>query len=199
MPNKHLTSDDYAAAANSLGVPVAAVRAVTEVESKGSGFVDEVRPVILFERHIMRRQLSAAGRSDVAELEAKSPSIVNSKPGGYVGGTAEWDRLWLATQIDRKCALESCSWGLFQIMGFHWKVLGYASVQEFVNAMYQGEGSQLDAFVRFIKVSPNLMKALKKQDWAALARGYNGPAYAKNHYDTRLAAAFEKFSKTGVA
>lgn len=199
MTDKRLKPEDFTAAAAVLGVPVAAIRAVTEVESKGSGFVDDNRPVILFERHIMRRQLAATGRKDLPNLESKFPSIVNSKPGGYLGGKAEWDRLATAANIDRTSALESCSWGLFQIMGFHWKLLGYTSVQEFVNAMYRSEGGQLDAFVRFIKANPNLLKALKDQDWTAFAKGYNGPAYETNRYDTRLAAAFAKFNKQEAA
>lgn len=192
---KKLDQDDFAKAASALGVPVAAVRAVTEVESKGSGFLPDGRPVILFERHIMRRQIEKMGRKDVADLQVKFPSIVNRQPGGYKGGAAEHERLGVAAAINRQCALESCSWGLFQIMGFHWKLLGYESVQAFVNAMYRSEGDQLDAFVRFIKANPNLLRALRAQDWAAFASGYNGPAYVKNAYHTKLATAFAKHSK----
>lgn len=198
MTDKRLKAEDYSAAAAALGVPVAAIRAVTDVESKGSGFHDDGRPLILFERHIMRRQLKAIGKN-VDDLEAKFPIVVNSKSGGYKGGKAEHDRLGIAASIHRQCALESCSWGLFQIMGFHWKLLGYASVQEFVNAMYRDEAAHLDAFVRFIKANPHLHKALKAQDWTALARGYNGPAFAVNKYDVKLAAAFDKHSKQEAA
>lgn len=195
MTDRHLTPEDYSRAAKALDVPVAAIHAVTEVESKGSGFLADGRPVILFERHIMRRQLEKMGRKDLDDLQVKFPSYVNKQPGGYKGGAAEHERLGLAATIHRQCALESCSWGLFQIMGFHWKVLGYESVQAFVNAMYRSEGDQLDAFVRFIKVNPNLLRALKAQDWAAFASGYNGPAYLNNSYHIKLAAAFARHAK----
>lgn len=195
MTEKRLTQDDYSRAAKALDVPVAAVRAVTEVESKGSGFLPDGRPVILFERHIMRRQLEKLGRKDVADLQVKFPSIVNRQPGGYKGGAAEHERLGVAATINRQCALESASWGSFQIMGFHWKLLGYESVQAFVNAMYRSEGDHLDAFVRFIKANPNLLRALRAQNWAAFAAGYNGPAYRTNQYDTKLATAFARHSK----
>lgn len=201
MPqSKQLTSDDYARAAAALGVPVAAVKAVTDVESNGKGFLPDGRPLILFERHIMRRQLVAAGHAmDATHYELTEPSIVNSKPGGYVGGAREWDRLARAIEINRPCALESASWGLFQIMGFHWKLLGFASVQAFVNAMYASEGAQLDAFVAFVKANSNLLRALKAKDWPGFARGYNGPAYAKNNYDTKLAAAYARHTKSEAA
>ena len=192
---KKLDQDDFAKAASALGVPVAAIRAVTEVESKGSGFLPDGRPVILFERHIMRRQLEKMGRKDLADLQAKFPSIVNRQTGGYKGGAAEHERLGVAATINRQCALESCSWGLFQVLGVHWKLLGYASIQDFVNAMYRNEAGHLDCFVRFIKANPNLLRAIRAQDWAAFAAGYNGPAYVKNAYHTKLATAFAKHSK----
>ncbi|QMV32879.1 hypothetical protein D1_00053 [Ralstonia phage Dimitile] len=198
--SKQLTADDYARAATALGVPVAAVKAVTEVESNGKGFLPDGRPLILFERHIMRRQLVAAGHAmDAARYNLTDPNIVNSKPGGYVGGAGEWDRLARAIEINRPAALESASWGLFQIMGFHWKLLGFASVQAFVNAMYTSEGAQLDAFVAFVKANPNLLRALRAKNWPDFARGYNGLAYANNRYDTKLAAAYACHSKTGAA
>ncbi|QMV32639.1 endolysin [Ralstonia phage Cimandef] len=198
--SKQLTADDYARAATALGVPVAAVKAVTEVESNGKGFLPDGRPLILFERHIMRRQLVAAGHAmDAARYNLTDPNIVNSKPGGYVGGAGEWDRLARAIEINRPAALESASWGLFQIMGFHWKLLGFASVQAFVNAMYTSEGAQLDAFVAFVKANPNLLRALRAKNWPDFARGYNGPNFAANKYDTKLAAAYACHSKTGAA
>lgn len=196
MMDKRITPDDFARAAKDLGVPVAAIRAVTDVESRGSGFMPDGRPVILYERHIMRRQLVKNGREDQARHYAMTAAdIVNATPGGYQGGAGEWDRLARAIEIHRQSALESCSWGLFQIMGFHWKLLGYPSVQAFVNAMYRSEGDQLDAFVRFVKANPNLLSALKARDWARFAAGYNGPGYAANKYDTKLAAAFARHAK----
>ena len=42
---------------------------------------------------------------------------------------------------------------------------------------------------------PQMETLLKAKDWANFARGYNGPAYAKNRYDVKLAAAYAKFSK----
>lgn len=199
--SKSLTPDDYSRAAKALNVPIAAIKAVTDVESRGSGFLaDGVRPVILFERHIMRRQLIAHGHADLAASSMlMRPDIVNSTPGGYKGGEAEWSRLDDAVKIDRQSALESASWGLFQIMGFHWKTLGYASVQDFVNAMYRDEGAQLDAFVLFVKANPNLATALRNRNWASFAAGYNGPGYRANKYDEKMAAAFARHNGEAAA
>lgn len=193
---KALTEKDIKAAARKLGVQVAAIKAVTEVESKESGFLPSGRPVILFERHIMYRRLSGNRRDQAAR---DFPGLVNRKPGGYVGGESEWRRLQRACAIDRKSCIESASWGLFQIMGFHWQALGYASAADFSEAMHQNEGQQLEAFVRFIKQGRNLHKALKDRDWADFAERYNGPAYARNQYDTRMAAAYDRHRRMGRA
>ncbi|KAB0477682.1 DUF3380 domain-containing protein [Pseudomonas tolaasii] len=196
-----LRNHDLVNAAERLGVPLAAIYAVNEVESKGKGFLDNGKPVILFERHIMYRQLAKVRRvgDDPAEvkrhaddLAAANPALVNPKAGGYIGGTAEHQRLAMARLIDDTAALESASWGAFQIMGFHWQRLGYASVQDFVAAMSAGESQQFDAFTRFIETDPVLHKALKARKWAEFARLYNGPDYLRNLYDTKLQRAYER-------
>ena len=97
-----------------------------------------------------------------------------------------------AQVIDRQCALESASWGAFQIMGYHWKTCGYETLQQFINAQQTAAG-QLNSFVRFIQADSRLSRALKAKDWATFARIYNGPGYAANKYDVKLAAADKKF------
>lgn len=194
---RKLTETDYQRAAEDLGVPVAAVKAVTEVESRGDGFLPDGRPVVLFERHIMyRRVRDKFGSAEAQKYFERYPDLINPTPGGY-GKTAEQPNRMgrAAVSIDRDCALESASWGLFQIMGFHWESLGYESLQQFVNAMYRSEGDQLEAFVRFIKVNAGVHQALKRLDWVGVARGYNGPNYSINKYDTRLADAYNKALK----
>lgn len=199
--SKQLTTADYQKAADDLGVPLASVLAVTEVESRGSGFLANGHPVILFERHIMfRRVRDKFGQRKAEQLSAQYPDVISASAGGYGTTASQPGRLdRAAALIDRDAALESASWGLFQIMGFHWKALGYARLQDFINAMYRSEAAQLDAFVRFIKINPALHKALKARDWAAFAKGYNGPGYAANKYDTKLASAFVRHNKQEAA
>jgi len=201
-----LKNTDLVNAAERLGVPLASVYAVNEVESKGSGFLDNGKPVILFERHIMYRQLAkvrhegddpAALKRHADQLATTNPAIVNPKSGGYAGGSAEHQRLATARLIDDTAALESASWGAFQIMGFHWQRLGYSSVQDFIAAMSAGESQQFDAFVRFIETDPVLHKALRGRKWAEFAKLYNGPDYQRNLYDIKLQRAYERHDDCG--
>lgn len=192
VPNsKHLTHAAVMAAAAALEVDEASVLTISEVEAGGDGFLPDGRPDILFERHIMHKRLANAG-FDADALSISYQNLVNTKRGGYAGGAAEYSRFLNACSIDTACAIESTSWGMFQIMGFHWEALGYDSAQAFMACMQKTEGDHLDAFVRFVKADPALNKALKSRKWAEFARIYNGPAYKENLYDTKLARAYER-------
>ena len=193
--NKRLTEAQIAAQAKALGIEVAALRAVIEVECKGSGFNADGTPVILFERHVFRQRLIANGKAVVADKVVRErPDLCSKSTGAYGLYSAQHGRLNAAAQYHRDSALESASWGIGQVMGYHWHALGYPSLQAFINAMYKDEASQLDAMCRYIKVN-NLVNALKNKDWKSFAHSYNGAAYAKNSYDVKLGNAYKKWSK----
>ena len=192
---KLLSEADLERAAERLGVQLAALKAVNTVESNGRGFLDDGRPVILYERHIAYHLLAEDNLAPET-FWTKYPNLINPKRGGYLGNAAEWSRLSRARQImPPEIADAACSWGQFQIMGFHWQALGYESIDQFVNAMHRSEADQLDAFCRFIEADAALHKALKARSWATFARLYNGPAYKANSYDTRLASAYARYNK----
>jgi hypothetical protein len=183
-----LSEADYQAAAEMLKCEIAAIKAVAEVESRGEGFLSDGRPKILFERHKFHK--FTGGRFD-----GSHPDISNAKAGGYGnGGTHQWDRFDEAAALDRTAAIKSCSWGKFQLMGFNFVACGFATLDDFHAAMLKSEGEHLKAFCNFIAAS-NLSGALRNFKWAALAEGYNGKDYRINQYDTKLAAAYKKYSK----
>ncbi|MDI1221845.1 N-acetylmuramidase family protein [Acinetobacter sp.] len=194
--NKKLTELQIKNQATALGIEIASLRAVIEVECKGSGFNSDGTPVILFERHVMRQRLIAnnGGNTFIADqMMIKRPDLCNKTVGGYGLYSAQHGRLNAAAQFSRTSALESASWGLGQVMGYHWKALEYPTLQSFINAMYKDEASQLDAMCRYIKIN-NLVNALKNKDWKTFAKGYNGKNYAINNYDVKLANAYKKWS-----
>jgi LysM repeat protein len=185
---KTMTAADWQRAANSLGVDVASIKAVADVEAAGGGFLSNGDPKILFEAHQFSR---LTGR----RYDSTHPGISSRRWNRslYKGGAAEHTRLKEAAALNETAALKSASWGKFQIMGFNYKTAGYSSVQAFVKDMRASEGKQLDAFVNFIKSNPSMHRALKNHDWATFARLYNGSGYAQNHYDTKIAQAYVKF------
>ncbi len=181
-----LSSDDIERGAARLGVSTAALRAVIAVETTGGGFVDDELPKILFEGHVFHR-LTGGAHAD------ERPDLCHPRwtKAHYRGGRGEYDRLLAAIELDADAALASCSWGLGQVLGSNHAVCGFDHIDDFVNAMAAGEGRQLDAMVGFI-AHHGLAEHLRDEAWAAFARRYNGPGYAANAYDTKLAAAFAR-------
>ena len=194
--SKALTEEAIREAANNLGVDVACVKAVAEVESLGNGFNSTGMVKILFERHKFYKFIAQKyGTPKANQLAAMHPDICSPKAGGYTSSTAtEHKRLDKAIAIDRECAMKSASWGRFQVMGFNHAAAGFSNVEDFCVAMWKSEDEHLRAFVNFIKADANMHRHLKNRNWAAFANAYNGPAYAQNKYDTKLAAAYRKYS-----
>jgi hypothetical protein len=186
--SRPLTSDGVASAAEAISVSAQEVWTVISVETAACGFLADRRPQILFERHIFHRLTN--GKFD-------DGNISDPNPGGYgAGGAHQYDRLASAIALDRIAALQSASWGLGQILGMNFGAAGFTSVDSMVQAMSDREDAQLAAVSAFIAQN-RLDRALKTHDWTSFARGYNGPAFATNHYDVRLRGEFQKLS-TGV-
>jgi hypothetical protein len=171
-----------------LRIGAAELWAVFEVETSGCGFIPDRRPLILYERHIFSKYTNH-------QFDANHPDISNQKRGGYGSrGANQYVRLNEAIALDRRAGLRSTSWGIGQVMGFNAEDAGFRDVEEMVAAMSVSEQQQLRAFAGEI-THKRLDSALRGHDWVTFARGYNGPAYSENSYDTRLAAAYQKFSR----
>ena len=192
MMSKFLTKLQVVAAANELDVEYAALKSVLEVECRSSGFFSTGEPAILFERHVFWRRLgNIRWFTKRLQIMAKHPRVCNKFSGGYGRFSGQHKKLAVAVRYNRDVALESASWGIGQVMGYHWEKLGYPSLQAFINDMYESEAKQLEAVVRYIKHF-NLDGALRRRDWSAFAYGYNGKAYTKNNYDEKLKQAYRK-------
>lgn len=190
-----VTEKDYSEAAKILGISLATIKAVTEVESSGRGFDSTRRPRCLFEGHIFWSRLKKCSINPES-LEGEYTGILYPKwdKTKYLGGEKEWNRLEEAWKIKDSAALESASLGLFQIMGFNYASCGCKDVFEYYAKSFRSEGEQLKLFCKFCQ-SLGLEKYLREQDWAGFARRYNGSGYAQNQYDTKLASAFKKYNK----
>lgn len=180
-----LSTDDFMAAAHQLHCEVAVIRAVAETETSRKPFDAQGQPTMLFERH--KFHALTGGRFDLT-----NPDLSNPTPGGYGTGGSQFYRFQEAAKLDDKAAKMAASWGMFQIMGFNYKAAGYGSIDAFVLAMRKSPREHLKAFVRFIQHDSALLRALQQKDWGTFAARYNGPEYAKNNYDERMKAAYER-------
>ncbi len=183
-----LSEENFQEAAEMIGCHIAAVKAVVEVEAAGSGFFKDGRPKILFESRWFHKLTQG-------EYDASHPDLSTSRwVRNYYGGVREYERLSAAIELNREAALESASWGMFQILGINYKVSGFSQVDDFVKSMVDSEGEHLKAFVNFVKGN-RLDDELRDLRWGDFARGYNGPGYKQNRYDEKLADAFAKHAR----
>ncbi len=181
--------------ARQAGIDPAALLAVAEVESGGRALFDingKKEPAIRFEGHYFDRRLAGRIRDQARQAGLSAPEA------GRVRNPKTQCERWLllerAVSIHKKAALESTSWGLGQVMGAHWEWLGYSSIDELVAEARSSVGGQVRLMLNFIDKA-GLKTALEQKDWRNFARRYNGPAFARNQYDSRMAAAFERWNR----
>jgi hypothetical protein len=189
-PAKRLEDIDLPRIGALIGVGEDEIHAIIDVESSGSGFDKLNRPKMLFEPHVFWRHLGPGAKRKTAE--AAGVAYQTWKSGNYPSDS--YPRLARAMAIDETAAIKSCSWGLTQILGENFKEVGYDTPQAMVAAMCEGEAAHLAATVALIR-SKGLAGALKARNWPVVARGWNGPGYAKNKYDDKLAARFKFWNK----
>ncbi len=190
-----LNDKDFERAAAQLKVPAAHIKAVCEVEAPQGGFDSTGQPRILFEAHRFAKLTGGLYNKTNPDISAASwdRSLYARGANADERNANEHKRLQKAVALNRRAALMSASWGKFQILGENFAACGFATLQDFINAMYASEGRQLDAFIGFVGGDSHKCEALRSGDWKRFAASYNGAAYAQNQYDTKLAAAAKKY------
>lgn len=191
-----LTNEMIVALANDLGLEPALLKAVQLVEGAGrDGFLVDGRPQILFEGHIMYKEIKNKFGLDKSVAAQKSyPTICFPKwdKSKYLGGANEYKRLEIAKKLDEECALKSASWGIGQIMGFNFEYCECKDVFEFVEKMKESPKSQLDLWFKFFKNYGNCLEYIRKKDWKAFTRVYNGNGQV-DMYSQKLENAYNNF------
>lgn len=184
---------DYSWAGEYLVCEPECLMAVVDVETGGkNGFIESGKPQILFEGHIFWKELKERGINP-EPLSKEYPNIVYQKwdKSKYYGGIKEYERFNLASRIDLDSAISSTSWGMFQILGNNYELCSCNSPQDLHNKMCKSQVWQFILGIEFIRNS-GLSKYLEIKDWAKFAKGYNGPGYSQNKYDTKLKDAYNK-------
>jgi N-acetylmuramidase-like protein len=187
LPNLNaarLAISDYETAARELGVETAAVRAVAEVECKGVGFDRHGRPRILFEGHYFRRLTGG-------KYSASHPHLSHAATKKFYSWD-QWSLMYEAMTLDYEAALESASWGVFQIMGEYHQSLCGKTLKDYITLMFTSEYEHLRLFMAYSR-GKNIVRHLLSHNWKLFAEGFNG----KNQvgYDTLMATAYRKYAK----
>lgn len=186
-------------AADKNGIKPSRLLALVEVETSGKTFEQDGRtPALLYERHIAWRQagkVSACLRAAFASAGLAIPKW--SRATQYKDQGTSAGRLGViakARAIHEEVANQSASWGVGQTMGFLFEELGFASANDMVDHMTGNLAGQIECMIAAIR-NKHLIAPLNAGQWATVARIYNGPGYAANQYDVRLADADKRWQR----
>ncbi len=167
------------------------INAVAKVESGPyGGWFSSGLPTILYERHKYWGLTSMLNRI--------VSWFANPKAGDYTNDINEngindsWEKLSLAACKDPLAAFQSVSIGKFQVMGQWYRQCGYDHPIEMLWAARNDEYAHYKMLRDYILKVANLQAAFLKissnpDNCRDFARGYNGPAYAKYDYHTKIA------------
>ena len=172
-----ITEENYKKLSLEFNIPAINIRKVVRVESGGLGFAKDTGKIIIqFEPSWFKRKApyTPSGKWSLNKVERQS---------------AEWTAFSDAFGKNANAAMESTSVGLMQVMGFHYKLLGFKTVGEMWDFAKKSEANQLALGLRFIKSNPKMYKALQTGDWEVFAYYYNGAQWRKFDYANRLAKA----------
>lgn len=186
--------------ATTHGVPAAWIAAVIAKESGGKVYAivnGGKLPLIRWEGHYFYQRLKGAALGAAVSKRLAAP-----KAGAIKNPKAQADRWRKLVEpgcaIDTDAAHESMSWGVGQVMGAHWRRLGFTSVAEMVKTACSGLYGQVDVMMRYVKEF-GLLDELQRGDALGFARGYNGPASPPSYADDieRLAIEYGGKVSTG--
>ncbi len=189
-------ADALSAVAREYGIKPSAFLALGLKESGGRPMwsVNGLdRPAIRFEGHYFFRFLKeTSGLAIAVELGLASPRAGAVKnPNGY---RARYDLLDRAARVDMGAAIKSTSWGWGQVMGAHFRLLGFESprsMQEAASTL-RGQSELVAGFLKSEGLINDLNALPNKAAATRFAAAYNGPGHARNNYVPRLIEAFHK-------
>ncbi len=148
-----------------------------------------IKAIIRWEGHYFDRLVPAKLQEKARQWKLASPKV-----GGIpnpASQAARYEILAKGKTLDVTAAISSCSWGVGQVMGAHWKWLGFNSAEDFEKTVQSGFSGQLAIMFAFMEKS-GVIPHLRRLDWSAVARIWNGAAYAKNKYDVKMKEKYEE-------
>ena len=148
-----------------FGIEAAALASFIMTETGGKGFDDKTGKILIqfepkwFKKHV---PYAPSGLWSVNKVDVQSK---------------EWLAFNDAFAKNADGAMLSTSIGLGQIMGFHFKRLGFKSVGEMWDHAKKSLENQVWQICQFIQTDRDLKQAIIFKDWHKIAKIYNGSGY----------------------
>ena len=148
-----------------FGIEAAALASFIMTETGGKGFDDKTGKILIqfepkwFKKHV---PYAPSGAWSVNKVDVQ---------------TKEWIAFNDAFAKNADGAMRSTSIGLGQIMGFHYKRLGFKTVGEMWDHAKKSLENQVWQICQFIETDKELKKAIVAKNWHVIASIYNGSGY----------------------
>ena len=184
---KQIIIDSVKKIAKDFNIEAEAVMTFIDVETGGKGFNDDGKIIIQFEPAWFRKmtQYAPSGKWSLNKVDVQSK---------------EWEAFNNAFSINADGAMMATSIGLGQIMGFHYRTLGYKTVGEMWDDAKISLDRQIWQIFAFIASNSKLLNGLNRHNWDAVATNYNGAGYkalakkiGREAYDISLMKAYKKY------
>ncbi len=207
-----LSDANIRSAASDLSCEPGLIYAIARQESAHSSFIvidNETIPSILYERHWFKKisQNPLFGETHPEIYGSAYKRARRDNNGKYIStatgaevpitevygptGRFQYERLITAYRLNENAALQACSWGKFQIMGFNYAAAGFNNVKDFTAAMSLGDTEHIKAFLKFAKSNATLLRGLREKNFELIAEGHNGAGWRSINPD--YAGNIEKF------
>lgn len=178
-------------AAKEFSLPIETVLAFITVETPARGFDLKTGKILIQFEPVWLRKLF--------------PRMVKTR--WALNGVEEQEQEWIAFNDayakNPIGAMQATSIGLGQILGLHYKRLGYATVGQMWDEAKQGELNQIRQLCKFIVTDKRLLQAVITGDTHKMAYYYNGAGYqalakklGREPYNISLAKAIAEYKKT---
>lgn len=181
--------DVYEEVSKDLGMEPELLKAFIKVESGKTNTLNG-RPICRWETHIFKRYTNIT--INVHGMRGKiTEECQNNEYEAYERGCSIEEGKY----ADK--AQMSASWGMGQIMGFHYKRLGFSTPKALIDYIAASDDNSLRAIGKFIKTNAQLLKACQEKDFHNIAKFYNGAHYEKyapegKQYDDKIKIAYEQ-------
>lgn len=153
-------------------------------------------PLIRWEGHYFYKLVPAKLLQKAIAIGLANKTVGGVKnPASQVG---RYEYLERGKQLDYAAAVSSASWGIGQVMGSHWEWLGLPSAKSFEQTVRSGFSGQLKVMFLFLEKS-GIIPHLRRGDWSAVARIYNGPKYANGKYHIKMKDAYASIKGSAEA
>lgn len=163
-------------------IDVNRVLAILNVESNKKYFYQDGHPIVRFE---CTRYNGKVVRNQQVPCDTSSFKYGSAADTGY-------EAFKRALAKNEEQALLQTSFGVGQVMGFNYAMLGFDSVYELNQSMFTEDG-QISAFLKYLVIADErLLEELQSEkiDWRIVAEIYNGEDYMINNYHVKLEDAY---------